>query len=809
MNLHHPRRFLLALLGTFALLGFSCGSPECESDDDCSNKPGLAGPCAVAACRSEKCISAPAAAGAVCDDGLACTGPDVCDGAGSCAGGPPLSCDDSNACTRDDCSPQFGCVHQAQAGACDDGDPCTANDRCQAGACAGEADPGCGRPFCGDGTCAADESCADCSEDCSPVGMGECSGSCDPTAETTACAAGFACVPTRDGALNPDPFRLGDGVCGRGCATEVECAGGESCVRVEGLETAGLCARECTGDADCDGALTCVPSAAGGGRCLPGAGCDPATPSALCLAAATLQQGGFAPTTCFARATNACAGDLSCVGRSDAALHEGTCVGQATPCDPALQSGCSPHETCRPLGGPAILGRATFCDARSGPGEEEATCASGGDCQEGLACDLDQACRPYCKPGAVGACGGGFCADRGAETGFPAGTVGVCGPGCGDATCALDETCLSCPDDCGPCEFCGDGRCAADERCESCEEDCGPCPACGDERCDPLEDCTSCPSDCGCPYCGDGVCDGETCRDCADDCGACTATCANGVCEVGEDCSTCAQDCGLAGLPACTGSCDPLGTPTGCGTDAACMPTADGQAFLVAFQVGNGVCASGCAEDGECGAGNRCLRLAGLAIDGVCGPECTPGTGDGCADGHCFPLTEGGTVGACLVGPECDPTVPSCNEPARRACVGLAGNANTGVCLEGCFAQDVAACGGAGCQARTDLAWHTGMCVGQSPACEPIAGTGCLSGESCAVLGGLAFGGTARLCLPAGGAGIAGDPCQDTTSCQDGLICHEAYCRAWCQPGTVCADGPCSDLSTVFYLPTGTLGLCL
>ena len=89
--------------------------------------------------------------------------------------------------------------------------------------------------------------------------------------------------------------------------------------------------------------------------------------------------------------------------------------------------------------------------------------------------------------------------------------LGACGgpcqppcptPVCGDGECNGDETCETCPEDCGACApVCGDGECNGDETCETCPEDCGACaPVCGDGECNGDETCETCPEDCGtCP----------------------------------------------------------------------------------------------------------------------------------------------------------------------------------------------------------------------------------------------------------------------------------------------------------------------
>jgi hypothetical protein len=75
------------------------------------------------------------------------------------------------------------------------------------------------------------------------------------------------------------------------------------------------------------------------------------------------------------------------------------------------------------------------------------------------------------------------------------------------------------------------------------------CPVCGDGTCEYAggyqETCTTCPEDCGAcpppPVCGDGDCDGgETPSTCSTDCG----TCGNNDCDAGETCGTCEHDCG-------------------------------------------------------------------------------------------------------------------------------------------------------------------------------------------------------------------------------------------------------------------------
>lgn len=146
--------------------------------------------------------------------------------------------------------------------------------------------------------------------------------------------------------------------------------------------------------------------------------------------------------------------------------------------------------------------------------------------------------------------GGEDCVSRGFSAGvlrctrdcrFDTSGCGAISPECGNGQCTGQETCDSCPTDCGPC--CGNGQCGGGETCQTCPQDCGVC--CGSGECSGGETCTSCPQDCG--VCGgcvaqDGQCNGgETCQTCPQDCGTC---CGNGQCSGDETCQTCPQDCG-------------------------------------------------------------------------------------------------------------------------------------------------------------------------------------------------------------------------------------------------------------------------
>jgi hypothetical protein len=143
-----------------------------------------------------------------CDDGNACTAPDVC-GGGSCTG-QSMTCNDNNSCTTDTCNTSTGCKFTANANACNDNNLCTTGDTCAAGTCTGaivSCDDGdeCTADSCSPSAgcvhtpivpCHACDDASDCegviSCDTQPDGCatlscteGECE--CTPVAENTTC----------------------------------------------------------------------------------------------------------------------------------------------------------------------------------------------------------------------------------------------------------------------------------------------------------------------------------------------------------------------------------------------------------------------------------------------------------------------------------------------------------------------------------------------------------------------------------------------------------------------------------------------
>ena len=193
------------------------------------------------------------------------------------------------------------------------------------------------------------------------------------------------------------------------------------------------------------------------------------------------------------------------------ACSGGACAGEPRDCDDGEE--CT-YDVCSGEAG------CTYTPVE-GPCDDEDLCTEENTCDEGacvgvaVECDDLNACtQSSCDPavGCVHTVVAGACDDGERCTEGDACSHGVCMPGswdealegcergsCGNRICANDESCLSCPADCGPC--CGDGACVAafGESCGTCAIDCALCPGCANGACEPElgEDCETCAQDCG------------------------------------------------------------------------------------------------------------------------------------------------------------------------------------------------------------------------------------------------------------------------------------------------------------------------
>lgn len=310
------------------------------------------------------------------------------------------------------------------------------------------------------------------------------------------------------------------------------------------------------------------------------------------------------------------------------------------------------------------------------------------------------------------------------------------GPTCGDEVCNGDETCETCPSDCGECPppppVCGDEVCNGDETCETCPADCGVCPpTCGDQECNGDETCDTCPADCGeCPppppFCGDETCDeGETCSNCAVDCGVCPPTCGDQECNGDETCSTCEQDCG---------ACPPVCGDEECNGDETCSTC----------PVDCGECQPFCGDE-ECNDNESCL---------TCEADCG----------------------------ECPPPPPFCGDQECNA------TESCETCVEDCgeCPPPPPVCGDETCDISETCDTCPADC-GECPPPPPVCGDGnCDLTETCN-----------DCALDCGACPPPPPACGDST-CNEGETCDNcvADCGQCPPPPSFCGDGTCDETET-------------
>jgi hypothetical protein len=275
-----------ACVATPAQSGGSCedGNPctladSCDGKGNCSAGPLLdcgGGPCWTGACQPKTgaCAAIPKAATVLCDDGVACTTGDSCDG-GGCKGGPWTcacqldgDCNDANPCTADECVAGSCVQAPVEATPCSDGSACTAGDACAGGQCV----PG-AAANCQDGNACTADSCDAASGICAFAPLSElaCSDG-DACTLADSCSAGSC-------AAGPAKICLASGICQEA-----------SCAPLTGACVAVDLAGPCTGSDACVQGQTCQGGQCGGGvavDCDDGNpcttdGCQPA--SGLCSA---------------------------------------------------------------------------------------------------------------------------------------------------------------------------------------------------------------------------------------------------------------------------------------------------------------------------------------------------------------------------------------------------------------------------------------------------------------------------------------------------------------------------------------------
>jgi hypothetical protein len=743
--------------------GSFCGDGNCDNDESCSSCSQDCGQCGGGG----DCCSANGSPG--CDDGgiqaCVCAADSFCcesdwdnicvgevesEGCGQCGGGA-------------DFCPGYG----GTSSCCTTDNPCGWNDDniCDCDSTCGwdEGDCGGGGAFCGDGACDDDESCGSCAQDCgSCAGDGDCCqengtpGCVDASISACVCEGDSYCCETEwDDVCVGEVESEGCGVCGDVLDFCPGYSGSSSCCKPDnpcGWADDNICDCEstCAWDSgDCGGGTSC-----GDGVCDVDEDCN------------------TCPDDC-----GWCGGDGDCCtengtpGCDNPAVAQCVCEADVYCCETEWDDICVGEVDSEGCGS---------CDG-GGP-----VCGDG-ECSAGEACDN---CPDDCGP-----CGGtGSCCEVQETEGCDDPTIQAC-------VCAEDSFCCDfkwdsiCVDEiadfgCGSCEAggCGDGQCADDESCLSCPEDCGQCagsgccsphfePGCADPA---VEGCV-CEQDSFC-------CEVEWDEICANevtslDCGQCEVgpTCGDGECQGGENCEVCPGDCGeCAGGGDC---CAPLETPgcsdpdiqacvcaldsyccetmwddicvgevegEGCGSCEACVPDCAGLAC------GGDGCGGSC---GNCPEDESCQN--GKCVGGICQPEC--------AGKQCGPDGCGGSCGNCPQGQDCQ----------NAKCVGG--------CQPDCDGNQCGpdGCGGSCGQCPPGLFCNEGHC---QQSCQPAC-----DGKKCGSDG---CGGSCGTCPPnffCSADGHCNAQCQPNCA---GMQCGDDGCGGscgTCPPNQTCTNGHCAS----------------
>ena len=635
-----------------------------------------------------------------CDDGSFCTGVETCVDL-QCVSGAAPNCDDGLSCTIDTCDDVAGeCVNAVDHGACDDGLFCSGVEVCAPAT--GDPETGCevGMSPCDDGdgctvdvcdevaeTCTSTPDCSDgvgCTDDSCNVQTNQ----CDHAANDSVCADGDFCNgdefcdPVDDCQPAPHYRSCDDGLactfemCDPGlnaCDYLMMCWGGSECTVAE-CTTAG-----CVYTPDesvCDDGLFC----SGVETCDVNDGCqtgtDPCDDGIACTVDACDEIQGCTHTPNDA----ACDDAKSCT--QDVCNVLAGCLN--TPdhisCDNGLS--CDGSEICHPLSGDPVTGCAPgaplcvdtiACTVDSC--EEPGNCLYAPDdtaCDDGITCTLDWcdvALGCQATPDDLVCDDGLFC--DGAEVCAPATgdpTTGcVAGPppcvdtnGCTIDTCdVLGDVCTFTVD-CDDQVDCTDDSCNEQtNECEHAANDsvCDDDVFCnGDESCDPVAGCQPGP---GYRSCDDGLaCTFELCDPVLDICdyaldcfggSVCTsAECTTSGCVYTPIDANCidAFSCTLDLCDAATGcdhfpvdvACDDglfCNGPEACDPSLGCVPGGDPCVGQVCDEVTNAC--DGCLDDTGC---------SGFT------PNCCNGHCQGCCDdSDCFGAATC-RRGVCVLDPE-------------------------------------------------------------------------------------------------------------------------------------------------------------
>ncbi|MEZ4265985.1 MAG: hypothetical protein R3F39_06370 [Myxococcota bacterium] len=721
-------------------------------------------------CTDDSCDAAagcayPAVVGGTCDDGVACTSDDHCEGTVCVA--TPCECTTDAQCeaelTPGQCQ-KAACVDltcQLVADAkldgtdCTDGDDCTADDACEAGACVGEE--------------------VDCSGLDGPCSTGACvDGSCTLVleAEGTTCQPANACILNATCGASGNCDGTWDGSKCK-CGSNAECDDGRAC-------TLDICNTA-------TGACSSTPVA---GTCLLGEECyngGEVHPFDQCLRCdVSASQTAWTAVSCDD-------GDACTVDSCDAVNGCSQKAGPAGSC-------CKFASDCLAAGLVAGACEVVSCKAGSCQVVSDET-ANGKACDDGSACTIDDTCQ-------AGGCTGGVPKSCVKPTAGACVTV-ACEAGTGDCV----ETPLAMGAGCDDANACTVGDvCDAAGVCAGAAKNCGE----GD-------DCTVATCDAGSGDCklvakDGGACDdGEACTvaDSCDAAGACAGTWDGGLsgcsCVADDDCNdglACTTDtCNTS-----TGACTNVVDAGSCVLDGGCVAanaTKPGNACLqcqpaVSRKVWQPVT---CNDSNVCTA-DFCDAAKGCQTEPKTGAKCDDGNPD-TSDDHC---EAGACVAscACASASDCAGIVaPACSMVVCQACECLvvADPAAAGKsCEDGlyCTVGDTCASGkcvggsARDCSAKSDGVCLEGTCSEPNDVCigtPKTKGSSCTDSNACTV-GDACDGGVCK--------GTAID-CSDLETDCETASCSAGVCTTTVLQGAGCDDGNACTLSDT----CSAVGACL
>ena len=651
----------------------------------------------------------------VCDDGNPCDGKETCDPAEGCQAGVAPDCNDNNPCTTDKCDVQSGCVNEPNSLPCDDGNDCTQFETCSGGLCVGGFPLNCNdNNPCTDDTCDPDSGChndnnlAGCNDNnvCTTGDYcqeGGCVGGPALDCSDNNPCTDDSCTTDKGCQYAPNDDSCDDG---NKCTTEDQCEGG-SCV-AGGLK-------------ECNDFNACTDD-----TCNPATGCATQNNTSPCDDA----------NVCTL--VSACE-DGSCVGSNSLDCGDGN---QCT------DDYCHPQDGCQHVN-------------ISAPCDDNSTCTTGDICVDGecvgqgtLKCDDNNPC-----------------------------TLNIC---------AEQGKCEYTPID-GPCS--DDNPCTVGDQCQA-----GDCQAGQPMNCDDLNPCTDDSCD------AQGSCQHLPNTAMCNDSNACTLgdTCSNKKC-IGASILDCDDE-----NPCTNDSCDPQ---TGCihaNNDNLCD---DGNACTPSDKCSQGNCVG--SGQKPCDDGNSCTNDS---CDPALGCVNAPNT-KACDDGSACTTNDKCSGGSCEGGPglDCDDG-NICTSDSCAPASGCVNEANKQLCNDGNACTEGDVCENKTCIPGTAIDCDDGK-VCTNDACSPDKGcvytnnqVGCDDGNECTTVdkcsGGACQGGSAldcddgNECTDDGCNPLSGcvsspnsQPCDDDDDCTIGDTCAGGSCKGGeqedCSDDNVCTTDYC------------------